>query len=204
MNFKLIQWTICISAYLAFFVKSGNINIGNIRDNIASIWCPSSTSFILVDTPAIVELCNSANIITNVTSIVLTPNIPSKGENFNITIYGILSEKLNNGAYITLKVHRQHQHQSIKFPQIRFNACDFVIDGCPVSKMSNNITMQFHIQKLTPSGIYDIQATLFNVDPTERFLKSYKFKKWMINNRKNFKFFKDGSKFTCIQATIEL
>ena len=200
-NLPLTRWLCCafISLGIFHFPWANYTWMGS-----KSLSSPAENKFTLIDTLATIVLCSSPDDVMNVTSVVLHPDPPQKGENLTVSINGMLSEDLNNGSYLMAKVKKG----VIKFPQIRFPACDYIVGGCPVAKATDRIDMMFSIPKFTPGGVYEIEAVLYNVEANKkgkamwsRFIKSWNGQEMQDVHLQTLE---EGPRVACIQGSVEL
>lgn len=207
MNLVVARWLCCLFMYAALFAPQ-------LLRATNKMWLKRghTTDFTLVDTRTIIILCSAVDDVMNVTKVTLSPDPPKRSENLTVTVYGTLSESLNEGAYLMTKVRKG----SIHFPRIRFPACDYILGGCPVSQSSDRIDLQFNLPRLIPGGTYEVEIILYNVEanPTVKrlFARWFSLSPWskhlMDSNSgspsSSSENFEEGKRAACIRGSIEI
>ena len=163
--------------------------------------------FIVKGVPAIINLCSSPDDVMAVSSIVVIPDPPQKGENVTVRVTGVVQEEIRAGAYMLANMKKG----PFKFPQIKFPVCDYLSTGCPVEKGLHELDMIFEIPKMTPGGPYDIKVVLYNTDTEikrltigshRRIPKSLEF--LSESKRSNDGIYITGKRIACAEGSIEL
>ena len=205
MNIILARWLCCAVVYLGLFSPSlmktfemkGLTGFAGLN---LSKWFQKGQQFTLVDTPTPIVLCSASDDLMDVTGVKLFPDPPQKGSNLTVTISGKLSEDLTSGAYLMAKVRKG----GIRFPQVRFPACDYIEGGCPVTRDVENIVMKFDIPKFVPGGAYEIEAILYNKNVELRNVYFSRFVKALGVEDDSVKNVEDGKRVVCVQGSVEL
>lgn len=155
--------------------------------------------FTMSDAPATILLCMEDNDMMEITSVVLMPDPPKKGENLTVAINGYLKEPLEESAYLVAKVKKG----GIKFPQFHVSICDYLSGGCPVAKGLQKLSMTFDIPSLIPGGGYEIDTEIFQPLSEENVVKNSHLLTKFTKFTKDFSMKDEDKRVLCLQGSIE-
>lgn len=111
-----------------------------------------------------VAICDTEETqILELTSLVISPNPPVKGENLTVSGVGFLSADVTEGAYVEVDV----RYGYIKLLHQTFDLCEEMgeVDlECPLEKGVHQITKSVEIPAEVPPGKYVVYARAYTKD----------------------------------------
>ncbi|ODV79890.1 uncharacterized protein CANTADRAFT_21167 [Suhomyces tanzawaensis NRRL Y-17324] len=101
--------------------------------------------------------------ILNLQKVVIDPNPPNRGQNLTFTAVGVLSQDVEDGAYVEVDV----RYGFIKLVHQTFDLCEEItkVDlECPIKKGPQTIKKTVEIPNEVPPGKYIINARAYTKD----------------------------------------
>lgn len=114
------------------------------------------------------ELCDNVHSYFNIQSVELNPGAPVKGQDLTVTVKGELEKDIVQGV----KLKSLFKFMNIGLLRKTFDVCKELDDTddapmkCPIEKGYKSWTYTFNIPNSMPSGNYQINANITDVDNT--------------------------------------